>query len=298
MKRRLFAISCAALIFTGCKEHGTLIDFGTNSTSQTSSVVSPVPSPDPHQVLVEEFTGQSCPNCPQAHAAIDAISAQNPGRVNLISLYPLSSPKPFPQCVPPTGAQYDFEEITAENVLDGIFGNPGGLPASGADRVSYNGSVLQLGPNGSDGIITTQLAVASPVNIIVTSNYDLAKNVAIINATVTYTEASSTSQNLSIVVVEDNISDLQEFPGVIQKYVFMDVYRGMVTAVPAGDVLQVTKNSNAKEAGRCFKKTYAYALPAKSPAIVPSNCRIIAFVSNADGADKRVLQSAQCKLMN
>jgi len=292
MKKLLFAI-CGVVIFAGCKEHGTSLDFGSNLISQTTYVASPVPRAEAHQVLVEEFTGQSCPNCPAAHVLLDTMSSQNPGRINVISMYTIGGPVNDP----PNGAQYDFRDAAALNILNEIYGGSTPLPATGADRVSDNGSMLSLGAQSLSGPVTSRLIVADSVNLLVTSSYNVSKNIATITAAVTFTQAFSTPQNLSIVVVEDSINDLQEFPGDVQSYWFMDVFRGMVTSVPAGDVLQVSANSNTKVAGRVFQKVYSYVLPAKSPVIVPAHCRVIAFVNTANGADKHVLQSAQCKLV-
>ncbi len=294
MKNILFAFCGVALLFTGCKEHDIPIDFSIKAISDSTGVSSSVPAPAPHQVLVEEFTGESCPNCPSAHSDLDKVSTIGAGNglVNVISMYTAGSP----QSIPPSGAVYDLRDDVATAVLSGIFGNVGGLPAASIDRVSSGGSVVQVGSSSWDGVISSELAIASPVNISVTSAYNAANGTASITAIVTYTQPQTTTQNLSVVIVEDSISDLQEFPSVVQNYTFMDVFRGMATKVPAGDVLQATAGNDTKEAGRFFQKVYAYKLPAKTPAIVPAHCRVIAFVNSTNGSDKHILQSAQCPL--
>lgn len=293
MKKLLFAICAGALLWAGCKEHDIPIDFSIKAISDTTYVLTSVPPAAPHQVLVEEFTGQTCPNCPQAHADLDAISLAHSGFVNVISLYTYGNP----QSKPPAVHIYDFEDTTATNLLTTIYANVGGLPAAGIDRVAESGSIVQVGNSSWDGYITTQLGVADPLNLTVTSTYDSSKTTATITATVTYTQAQSTPQNLSIVVVEDSMYDNQEFPsGGDQLFWFKDVFRGMVTAI-AGDVLQVTAGNDVKEAGRFFQKVYSYGLPAKTPALKPAHCRVIAFVNSSAGADKHIFQSAQCPLI-
>ena len=298
MKNILVTICGLAVAFAGCKEHGTAIDFGGNALPQTTYVVSPVPVSNPHQILVEEFTGQGCTNCPEGHVDLDKISSQNPGRINVISMYGDFSP----ESVPPGGSVNDFRDAAAVNILLGIYGSKSPIPCAGIDRSvnAVNGNLMQVGSSSWDGFILAQLGITDSVNLSVKSSYDPSKKLATITALVTYTQPLSTQQNLSIVVVEDSIYDKQESfdtsPITLDHYLFLDVFRGMVTSVPAGDKLSIDGASDIKEAGRSFNKVYAYALPVKSPAIIPSHCRVIAFVNNAIGADKRVLQSAQCKL--
>lgn len=299
MKKLLFTVFGAAVVFAGCKEHDVYIDFKPKSVADTTYVVSPVPPADLHQVLVEEFTGQSCPNCPEAHDDLDTMEALNPNRINVISLYP---PGSGTQVLPPDGSVHDFRNPVADQILNTVYSSINGLPAAGMDRtVDALGSIVYVGSTSWDGHITTQLAKTTPVNLSVSSTYDSVSGKATIVATVIYTQAVALAQNLSIVVVEDGMVDKQDKTGIptLPNYVFIDVFRGMVTSIPSGDQLAVPgATPNAKEAGRLFKKTYSYALPTVTPAIIPSHCRVIAFVNTADGADKHVEQSVQCPLVH
>jgi hypothetical protein len=294
MKKLLFTICASALLWSGCKEHDTLIDFSASTSVDTTYLVT-APAAAPHQVLVEEFSGQSCPNCPNAHTDLDNISAANPGLVNVVTLYVSGSP----QTDPPSGAKYDFRDSIAL-IISGsaIYGGVGSWPSAGIDRTLFGGALLQIGQSSFNGPINTQLAIKDDsVNVSIASAYDSSTEIATITAGVTYTQAVSTPQNLSIMLVEDSMYDLQEDNGaIVSNYLFLDVFRGMATAV-IGDPLQVTSGNNAKEAGRFFQRVYSYTLPVKSPAIVPAHCRLIAFVSYANGSDLHVMQSAQCKLI-
>jgi len=293
MKKLLFAICCTPLLFAGCKENDTPINFGSRVPVITTFVASPVPEAAKRQVLVEEFTGQTCPNCPTAHAALDSISAHNPGRVNVVSMYAALSP----QSNPPTGYTYDLRNAIALSMANAIYNNIPGLPAAGIDRIPVGGSIIQVGDATWDGIINSELAASDSVTLTDTCTYDAATGKATITVNFTYTQPVSTPQNLSIVIVEDSIIDLQEFPNnKDQTYTFRDVFRDMVTAAPSGDVIQVTKGSDAKEAGRSFQYVYSnYPLPVVHPAINPAHCRVIAFVNNTNGTDLHIMQSAQCK---
>jgi hypothetical protein len=91
--------------------------------------------------------------------------------------------------------------------------------------------------------------------------------------------------------------DKQEFPLETKDgYMFTNVLRAMITPVPMGTPLQVG-TSNTKEAGRVFVRNYTYTPKTLTPAIVSRHCRVIAYVSNSNGTDYRVHQSAQCRLV-
>ena len=298
MKLSILPIAAILLLMASCKEKDNAVNFTPSSATDSTYVISPVPAADAHNVLVDEFTGQGCSNCPSAHAELDVIAAG--GNVNIIGLYFYST---LTQTIPPVGSVNDLRDSTASSVFTQVFGGNSGIPIAGIDRVSQSGSML-IDQNIWAGLISAQKNTADSINLSVTSNYNAATGEAIITTTTTYLKPTSSSQNLSIVVVEDSIIDRQEYPmfdpnypsGLDTFYVFTNVFRGMVTNAPFGDVILGTMA--AKEGGRVDKHTYTYALPTKSPAIKPAHCRIIAFVSANNGSDVHVLQSVQCPLIH
>jgi hypothetical protein len=298
MKNKFLVICCIALAFAGCKENDAPIDFGTAVTAGNDSTyvlpVTSIPAADPHNVLIEDFTGQSCSNCPAAHDVLEGLIAT--GHVNVVSLYITN----FIQTTPPNGAIYDFRDSTATLICSGIYlGVTGsGIPAGGVDRVPVS-STLLLYSAGWSGAVATQKAVIDSVNLAVASSYNSSDSVATIKVTITYLKPMSTPQNISIVVVEDTMYDKQEDGTTVDNsYLFTDVYRGMVTSIPAGDAILSTMAT--KEAGRVYWRRYTYKLKGQGshPAIDPTHCRVIAFVNAPGGGtgDYHVLQSVQTKL--
>ncbi len=297
MKKAFLAICCVSLLWSACKENNTPIDFGGNSLIDTtlidtSYIITTVPAADPHQVLIEEFTGQSCSNCPFAHSYLDGIATApgNEGLVNTIGLYI----KNFSQTTPPGGAVYDFRTDVATTISHDVYGSVGALPTAGVDRTKVAGQVL-LNTGDWASTITNRLAATNTdsLNLKVTSSYDSTTHKATIIATVTYLYNVVNPNNLSIAIVEDGMTDKQEFPDSVHSgYVFTNVFREMVTA-SNGDVLGTTP---VKVQGQVYMKGYSYTPKAVTPAIVPANCRVIAFVSNETTGDRHIIQSAHCKL--
>jgi thiol-disulfide isomerase/thioredoxin len=298
MTKSLAAIALGLITLVGCKEKAPLINFGAPLSTDTSYVITPVPAADPHSVLIEEFTGQSCPNCPAAHETIKGLEAANPGRVNVIAMYKYS----FPQTIPPHGYKYDLRDSAATNVADKVYSSVGFMPSAGVDRIPSGGGIL-LTSSLWAGVFSSALAGDYGVNLKVSSSWDSSSQQATIVALITYTKAVSIPQNLSIAIVEDGMVDKQEYPagdpnfpsGVNEAYKFTNVLRGVVTASPWGD--PILQNMTTKEAGRVSQMVYTYKLKTKSPAIVPAKCRIVAFVSNVNGSDIKVVQSTQAKMV-
>jgi thiol-disulfide isomerase/thioredoxin len=298
MKKMLWAVCCALLFIAGCKENDPAIVYHVANSTDTTYIVS-TPVSAPHNVLVEEFTGQTCPNCPAAHATLDAAVAANPGRVNVIGLYIYG----IPQGTPVPGSANDLRDSSAYAVASQIYKGVGSLPVGGVDRIYQSGSP-QLDASLFTGVIGSQLSVADSVNLSVSSSYNATTNQATITVTTTYIYASPSNYYLSLVLVEDSIIDKQEYPefsgypgNIDTAYVFSNVFRGMATASPAGDPVLSSMSGDIKESGRTEQRIYIYTLPVKSPAIKPAHCRIIAYVTGGPGNSYApVLQSQQCPL--
>jgi Outer membrane protein Omp28 len=300
MKKILLAFGClAAVVFqscTGCKEIGPSVNLTPVSKGNYDSVYTLTGteiaslSPDPHNVLVEEFTGQNCNNCPAAHSIIDNNVTANPGRVNAIGLYPYGPP----QAIPPTGAVYDFRDSICTNIGSVIYGGILGLPSGGVDRTPIAGSISLFSNSWSDAI-TTQKGLVDSVNMTLKSSFDTATKTATIVVKVTYLQSVSTKQNLTVVLTEDDMVDLQEFPGGVHEgYVFTDVFRDMISLSPSGS--PILDSFATKTKGMTLQRTFAYKLRTKTPAIVPANCHVVAFVNSVNGTDQRVWQSVKTKL--
>ena len=292
MKKSFITICGCAFVFAGCMEKGPPINFTNVVVADTTYLISPVPVADPHNVLAEEFTGQSCGNCPDAHTLLANLAATtNPTRLNVLGLYITG----LGQTVPPTGAKYDFRTQAATDISNSIYSAEpaSGIPCGGIDRVPAGGLLLLSAPSWTDAY-NQRLGMTDSVNLSVTSNYNGTDTTATIVATITYLQQVSTLQNLSIAIVEDSMIDLQEKngSGVVNNYQFDDVFRGMVTSEPYGD--PIASKKTVKAPGTRNVRTYTYKVNA---AWNPKHCRIIAFVNyNSTEPNKDVFQSVQTKL--
>ena len=280
-----------------CKEKSAPIDLlPAPDKIDTTYLLSSLPKTDAHQVLIENFTGATCSNCPGAHEIIHSIDSQYAGKINVLNLFVTD----FSQTYPPTGAVYDFRSAQATSIETSIFKPLPGMPIASIDRMPATDLATNplLTYKGSwPSIVSGRVNAVDSLNLSVSSTYNAATGKASIHVTVTYLQPVAIKQNLSIAIVEDSFIDKQEYfdgtgTGIYPAYRFNDVFREMVTSVPFGD--KILDTLTLKEPKRVYEVTYFYKVPTTYH--VP-NCRVIAFVTtdaNAGGAT--VFQSAQAKL--
>jgi len=300
MKQLFALLGVISILAAGCREDNipqfTLkaptVDSTYNLVTMPGGSVSLVPATQPHNVLVEEFTGQSCGNCPPAHLLLDNLRAKpsSVGRINVISMYFYGGS----QTAPYDNSKYDLRDSTCTNIEKLIYSDPNGLPCAGIDRTESGGKLSFLS-NLWANLIDTQKMFVDSLNLAVASSYS--GTTATVLVTVTYTRDVGSKQNLSVCVLEDSIIDLQEwsgYPGNCDTfYTFNDVFPARLTNNYSGDGLLDTMA--VKPLGQVYWRRFTYTLdPAK---MNPAHCRVVAFVSNrGDGGDYRVQQSASAPL--
>jgi hypothetical protein len=297
MKKFIPAIAGTVLLFASCKEKAPYINFGQAVSVDTTYVLAAgsIPATDQHNVLVEEYTGATCTNCPAAHETLKEIQKSHSGRVNVIGLY-IYGPL---QARPPIGAKYDFRDSTATDIANEIYLGVNALPSGGVDRVPVGG-LIKLDKSTWTSAIENRLLVDDSLNLKVESGYNATDKIDSIKVTITYTKSVGYPHNLSIVIVEDSLIDIQEYPstdpvhpGADEEYVFTNVFRGMASSGSSGD--PVLPAIPVKEPGRVQIKNYLYKLPGK--VVDPKHCRVIAYINSTNTGEKRILQSTQVKMV-
>lgn len=262
--------------------------------NDTTFVEATIPLAEKHNVLVEEFSGQSCSNSPAAHELLDSIrKSHEEGRINVITLYS----EGITQTRPPQKAIFDLRHAHAKQIADDIYKGVYSIPIAGIDRISDGGN-LKMDKSVWNSKIESQLLLTSPVNLKVESEYSYTDSTANIGVSVVYTTKVDYPHNISIAIIEDGILDKQEYPsthpvhpGYDTAYNFTDVFRGMVTAAPYGYALM--PSMPIKEPGRTIIKKFSSKI---TNILNPEKCRVIAFINSTNGSNIKIIQSTQTKL--
>lgn len=296
MKKLSFYIALGGLVwFQSCKEVGPTIDFGTpveDSTFTEDSTYTTTPeAPTARKMLAEEFTGVSCPPCPNGHAAMRAIKTKLNGNLVIIGYHIFNYAQADPVKDPDHKSKYDFRTDDATEVANSLFGGLGGLPEATFDRAEFNSKLL-LDRLQWGGASDARAAITSPVNIHITSVFDEATREATVTVKLAYTASVSMKQSLTLAVLEDSIIDVQKsLTGIEDNYVHEHVLRDIVTTVRG---TQIPDKVNPKVPGRVYEKTFK--VPIKSD-WHEKHCEIVAFVTNDEATDRTVVNAEQAKLI-
>lgn len=288
-----------ALFFMACKEEPVGINYKPPTTTyDTTYILEVTPQAQLKEILIEDITGVSCPNCPEAAQIASGIVTSNPGRVNVMALYnTISSTLGYPINHPPVVSRFDFRNILATEICQFV-AVPGNLPNGYINRKKFTGKLDAVVPKEEwVSYANAEIALSTPVNIELHATYNSTTKDLITDVTVTYTGNVSGDNYISMCILEDSVVDAQESkdPGsgavvYLQDYTHRHILRDMYTA-GIGDLLN-TSNSITLTRGRVIKRRYSK----KVEKLVPySHWKILAFVTE-DATSKYVLHSKEAEV--
>ena len=280
-----FAVSFFFLLFIGsCSED--IPAFSKKSLEQigdTTYIETTIPTPDRKQVVMEEFTGVNCVNCPQGSQLIKNIVQTFPGQIIEIGLH-----SAFLSETHSTSKQ-DLRTAEAEQ-LSQYFIDPGYKPAAAIDRFVFdsNNPSVQYDRNSWLTYVGQRVAQVAPVNVLVTTLYNT--NTRELTATVEthFTKVVTGKIKLTVLLAEDSIETSQLDAGNVirEKYIHRNVQRSFLTPY---DGLPL---SNDAEPGRVYRRSFKTTLPLAPVEWQASKMHVIAFLHRFEGS-KEVLQGAE-----
>ncbi len=289
------SLAAGSLFLFSCKERGPSIDFSSPVAGERDTTyLAPVETAAPRHVLLEEYTGVTCPNCPAGHQTVAALQAANPGRVIAVSYYGFVGAQTNPV---PNLTQKDFRVEKAGLAVDAIFGGVPALPSAAIDRMRLNPSTpeqLLVFPSSAwNGAVADRLPTPSAVNLTVASSeYTEASREVRVTIRAAYTAPVVQKHNLSLMLVENNLVDAQEYPDRIDTfYTFKHVLRDFVTPISGVSVLDLM---GTKEAGRVYERTFVYTVPAGWNV---ADCSWVAVLHSTEAGSKEVLAAAQAEVL-
>lgn len=219
-------------------------------------------------VLIEDFTGQRCSNCPRATSTIESLQEQY-GADNVIAVGIHSGPLGFAGNSKNVGLMTDTgNEYYNSNDIPS-------QPYGVINRVSKSGNDSEWGT-----IVYNEIQKTAPVSIALTNTYDATSRTATIN--VSMLGIDGVSGKLQVWVIEDGITAMQMMQDgtVSYDYVHNHVFREAVNGT-WGEAVNISE-------GATVDKQYSLTL---SENYVADNVSIVAFVYNDDGVQQVVKAS-------
>jgi hypothetical protein len=254
--------------------------------SDSSYVETTIPVADPKRILIEEFSGQSCSNCPNGHVAIEQIKASN-NRVSATTIHFIDNT--FPQSLPI--APFDFRTESGTSIskdLDGVGAT--GIPAARIDRVMFSGTYTQSTPSSWVTFVNQEMAKSTSVNLELLSIWDDAIKQDSIAVKIHFTSNNSDTLALNLYLVEDDIVAPQLLPSGSTKtdYIHNNIFRELVHS-------SVIKITGTKVAGNV--KLYQLRTKVIDEAQWNiNNMKIIAFVFKENAGSHEIVQVVETKL--
>ena len=273
---RLVVLFSLALFFA-CEEIPPVVTPATPGQTQDPGGV----DEQEKQVLIEEFTGVRCVNCPAGSAAIEDLLAIHGERLIAVSIHAgfFSSPS--------NDIPLDLRTEGGDEILN-LLGEPLGYPTAVIDRTAFVGGDLQTSSGDWAGIIAQELANPVRLQIDLQPTYsEEDRNLAVELAFIVADNLGDAELRYTVLLTESNVVGPQDTPeGIVADYKHQHVLRTLLTPA-TGDLLAASPAQ-----GERIEKTLEFVLPDDYDA---EQVEVIVF-AHQGGGEKGVVQAARKKL--
>ena len=278
--KKFYAIVAAIIfgifIFSACeKVEPPYIDNNNN----------PVPPDTGNQsvktVLLEDYTGHKCPNCPDAaREAERLLETYGKSKVVVIAVHAGFFAVPHP------GTIFDLDlNSDAGTEWDNYFGISNvGNPKGMIDWVEFaDGRILDWGK--WDAKVSEELEKTPQKKLNINNSFNTGNKKLTTTVSGQFLENMEGDYFLQVCITEDSITGAQlDGIDVIENYVFMHVLRGDINSAWGEKI----NDNGTTEQNQEFEKTYSITL---NNDWVPEHCYVVAFVYL--DSDKSVIQAAE-----
>jgi len=263
-----------AYFLVSCNENKPIIPClsceGNTNPTNPSTVVK--------KVLMEEFTGVRCVNCPQAKTEIENLQSENLFGKDFIavSYHAGFFSRPY------NDSKNDYRTDQGDAILE-FLDQPIGFPSGVVNRKQFSGEDdLQIEAFATwGGFVGQELEEAAVMSLDLETTYNESNRVLNVSVAITPTQNISDALNLSVLITENDIVDLQlTSDGIVNDYAQTHVFREMLTNTFGNSI------DEALVANQSISNIYSFTLPNEW---VAENCKVVAFVHYA-AQSKEVLQ--------
>lgn len=285
MKKILFLSFISTIIFTSCDFVGNPYPVTNANLGDTTSCPDPTfPVVTAHikKILIEDFTGHTCGNCPRAADTLASIDNLYPGKIVALAIHAGSFAAPAPGYAgsPSTAFLADYTTSVGDD-YDATFGASAfGLPQGMFNRKEFDAITqthLKFFPNWKT-YVAGIVGEPSVVDLQMIANFDLSTRKICLSVKDSFLTTMSDTLKMVVLLTQDSIISWQDNVGVITStYVHRHVLRDAITPSGAwGEALI----SGSIPVGTTHIKKFAYTIPADYKGIPcdVTQCHIIAFI--------------------
>lgn len=254
------------------------------------------PTPPPSEgvtrrVLLEDFTGHTCNNCPDAARIAQQLKALYGDDLVVVGVHMTET---FAAPVLPLGdGYYDTDFRTpAGNAYEQTF-QVAALPTGTVSRKPYNNNI-RVGRTNWASAVSQLIGTAADMDVWFDSfTYNEATHHVDATVKVACLNAITGDHSLTVYLTEDHVIDWQTDntanPPEVPNYDHRDVLRDNLNGTWGEAVI-----TGSAAAGDTLTRTFSYTLPGN--VVTPANCALVAYVYSTGGADQyEVKQVAERK---
>lgn len=241
------------------------------------------PGPDEtvRKVLLEDYTGHKCPNCPEAAALAADLKTSYGDQLILLTIHAGY------YSTPDASGDFTDDLRTAEGTEMHDYFAFYAYPSGMVNRTEYQGQRV-LFKDDWEAAIDALVTVSAQADIVLTSSYNAASRTLTCKAETTFLEDLSGTYNICMLIVESGIvSPQKNEQEVVLDYVHNHVLRASMNGAwgePVGaDGTAIQDELQENE--------YNYVIPSEW---VSENCGVIVFIYNAD--TKEIVQAEELDL--
>jgi len=228
-------ICLSILFFSSCDYvNQTYTVPGPNGCTSPEPDFTPRTSPE-RKVLVEDFTGHKCGNCPMGHVALNNLKNTYGEQVIGIAIHSEKSNLTTPTAANPENKfVYDFRTQAALGIDEqfGIYSI--GIPNGLVNRKNFGSSVI-VPPAQWNARVTDVLSTPIQMDIQINNFWDPANNSICSYAFIEAKENLSSNYKMVMLITESNIIQWQKYyantPEEIPDYIHNHVLRTSITSI-------------------------------------------------------------------
>lgn len=272
--------------FHSCKE---VLPTRVAIASVDSTYLTPsIPAAQTKVVLFEEYTGASCPNCPDGHRISKEMVAQYGSKLAVVGLHPNGN-----SLAEPVHGAEDFRTEDARLLANAFAVSS--LPSGTVDRKSFDGSIVQSRFVWKEKL---ESVINSPVKVNLNSRVylDIKSGKTLLELECTVLEDISGDLNFSIMLIENKL-DAPQKNGleILEPYEHEHVLRKMLTNALGNSLTKSIADGGVYKKGRVFLKRIELEDFTKTK-YKEENLYFVSFITNA--TTNEVLQTSQAKVKN
>lgn len=238
------------------------------------------------KVLVEDYTGHTCPNCPRAATELKTLEGLYGEKIVAMALHVSTT---FAEPQPPTyTADYRTDEGTE---MDNFFGvSAAGLPKGMVNRRLIQGSRI-IPYQSWGGEIGNIINAPLDAWISMKNTYNASQNKVTSDLKIDFENSINDEIKLCVFLVQDSIispqKDLDSPTGKVIDYVHMHMLRKGLTSA-FGESIITNPNASTPE----ITKSYSLVLSSDQ---IPEHCKIVAFIYKASNFEIIQVQEKHVK---